>query len=165
MAVLQWNAWDSRNRQPPKQLHFAELLAPAVNPDASPPGSGPYLLTAAVPAWGAVIAAHSKASDEHISLQGNAEVNKFSTLCPYDCILFGWPGHIVILSIAHHLHFLVQFVGIVVIHGGFAAEVLPGEDPRAVDVTEDWSAIRIPLAKDYQDNYVIGVQRPVMQAS
>jgi hypothetical protein len=25
-----------------------------------------------------------------------------------------------------------------------------------MEVTEDWSAIRIPLAKDYQDNYVTG---------
>lgn len=29
--------------------------------------------------------------------------------------------------------------------------------PRSVDVTEDWSAIRIPSAMDYADNYVTGV--------
>lgn len=28
---------------------------------------------------------------------------------------------------------------------------------KAIDVTEDWSAIRIPSAMDYSDNYVTGV--------
>ena len=30
---------------------------------------------------------------------------------------------------------------------------------KAIDVTEDWSAIRIPSAMDYSDNYVTGVEQ------
>ncbi len=30
---------------------------------------------------------------------------------------------------------------------------------KAIDVTEDWSAIRIPSAMDYSDNYVTGAQQ------
>jgi hypothetical protein len=71
MAVLQWAEWDAQSGDPPA-LCFVEFIAPAVNPDASPPDSGPYLQVARVADWGAVIAAHMKASDEHIHLQGSA---------------------------------------------------------------------------------------------
>ena len=36
------------------------------------------------------------------------------------------------------------------------AEHVPGGEAKGVDVTEDWSAIRIPTALDYNDNYVTG---------
>ncbi len=39
----------------------------------------------------------------------------------------------------------------------FLAEAGRSRVPRSVDITEDWSAIRIPGAMDYADNYVTGV--------
>ena len=37
------------------------------------------------------------------------------------------------------------------------AEAGQGAAPKSVDITEDWSAIRIPAAMDFADNYVTGL--------
>ncbi|BDA49876.1 probable nuclear pore complex protein NUP98B at C-terminar half [Coccomyxa sp. Obi] len=104
LAVMQWSAWDVEAGADPEELQLAEFIAPAVNADSTAENSGPYTHVTRVPAWGAAVVAHRKASDDHIRLY---EVGQ---------------GYV-----------------------------------KAIDVTEDWSAIRIPSAMDYSDNYVTGL--------
>lgn len=66
--MLQWAAWQPGER--PQGLQIAEFFAANVAPEAAPPGSGPYLSAARVGAWGALVAAHRKANDEHVKLYG-----------------------------------------------------------------------------------------------
>lgn len=68
LALLQWTAW--QRGQKPEGLQIAEFFATNVAADAAPPASGPYLRTARVAAWGALVAAHRKANDEHVKLYG-----------------------------------------------------------------------------------------------
>jgi len=68
LAVLEWAAWE-RGR-PPAGLQIAEFFATRTVPEAAPPGAGPCLTLARVPAWGALVAAHRKANDEHVKLYG-----------------------------------------------------------------------------------------------
>ena len=70
LAVVQWAAWDVQAGADPEGLQLIEFLAPGMNPHAAAPDSGPYTRTVRVPFWGAMVVAHSKASDEHIRLYG-----------------------------------------------------------------------------------------------
>ncbi len=72
LAVMQWSTWDIEAGADPEELQLVEFIAPAVNADASAEGSGPYTHVACVPAWGAAVVAHRKASDDHIRLYGAA---------------------------------------------------------------------------------------------
>ncbi|KAK9903379.1 hypothetical protein WJX75_004370 [Coccomyxa subellipsoidea] len=105
LAVVQWAAWDVQAGADPEKLQLTEFIAPGINPHAAAWNSGPYSRTILVPAWGAIVVAHRKASDNHIRLY----------------------------------------------------ELGPSGAAKAIDVTEDWSAIRIPTAMDYNDNYVTGL--------
>ena len=67
MALLHWARWDAQGGAAPEQLQQAEFFPIAVDPDAAPP---PAVHVTGVPAWGAVIAAHGSANDDHVKLYG-----------------------------------------------------------------------------------------------
>ena len=71
MALLHWAEWDAQGGAAPEELQQAEFFPIAVNPDAA--ALPPAVHLAGVPAWGAVIAAHGSASDDHIKLYGAAQ--------------------------------------------------------------------------------------------
>jgi hypothetical protein len=70
LAVVQWAAWDVQAGADPEKLQLTEFIAPGINPHAAAWNSGPYSRTILVPAWGAIVVAHRKASDDHIRLYG-----------------------------------------------------------------------------------------------
>ena len=67
---MRWAAWDVHAGADPEELQLTEFIPPPINPDAAARDSGPYARIALVPAWGAIVVAHSKASDDHIRLFG-----------------------------------------------------------------------------------------------
>lgn len=67
MALLQWAEWDMQSGDAPAELQQAEFFPITINPDAP---TQPAVHIAGVPAWGAVLAAHGSASDDHIKLYG-----------------------------------------------------------------------------------------------
>lgn len=70
LALVRWSKWDLQAGEEPDGLQLVEFLAPPVNEHAAAPGSGSYSHIARIPAWGAVVVAHSKASDDHVRLYG-----------------------------------------------------------------------------------------------
>ena len=70
LALVRWAAWDVHAGADPEELQLTEFIPPPINPDAAARDSGPYARIALVPAWGAIVVAHSKASDDHIRLFG-----------------------------------------------------------------------------------------------
>ena len=131
--LLQWASWNEATPEEPEDLQLAEFFPATVSPSAAVAEAGQRLHVTGVPAWGAIVAARGKANDDHIKL--------FGTLLyclPQRSEDTGgiWSSH----------------------YRGFAcsAEAGQGAAPKLVDITEDWSAIRIPAAMDYADNYVTG---------
>ena len=72
LAVMHWSTWNIEAGADPENLQLVEFIAPAVNADATAESSGPYTHVVRIPAWGAAVVAHSKASDDHIRLYGAA---------------------------------------------------------------------------------------------
>lgn len=68
--MVQWASWDVQAGADPEKLQLIEFIAPGINPHAAAWDSGPYSRTILVPAWGAIVVAHRKASDDHIRLYG-----------------------------------------------------------------------------------------------
>ena len=135
VTLLQWAGWTEAVSGEPVDLRLAEFFPAIVNPSAAVAEISQRLHVTGVTAWGAIVAARGKANDDHIKLFG-------ALLCclPQRSKDIGgtWSSH----------------------YKGFAcsAEAGQGGAPKLVDITEDWSAIRIPAAMDYADNYVTGVE-------
>lgn len=71
MALVQWAEWDPQSGEGPQGIRLVEFPPLNIVPEAGPSASGPYLHATRVPGWNAIIAAHSKAVDEHVKLYGN----------------------------------------------------------------------------------------------
>ena len=69
--VLSWDSWDTAaGQQQPVGLRLVEYFAAEVDGQAAASGSGPYLRTAHMAPFCAVVAAHRKSNDEHIRITG-----------------------------------------------------------------------------------------------
>ena len=51
-------------------LELAEYFGADIDPHVTAPGGGPYLRTASIAPFRAIIAAHRKSNDEHIRVTG-----------------------------------------------------------------------------------------------
>ena len=68
LLALRWSGAPGGERAPcePECAQLFQDACLAVDPQAAPPGGGPYLRLASLPAWGLALAAHRKASDEQL---------------------------------------------------------------------------------------------------
>lgn len=71
MLLLQWADWDAQHAdEAPQELQLAEFYAANMKAHVALARPGPCLQVTGVPAWGAVLAAHAKANDDHVQLYG-----------------------------------------------------------------------------------------------